>query len=125
MSNNSIRSFRELKTWQEGYSLVLLIYQLTKEFPKDEQFGITSQIRRAACSVVANIAEGFGRHYPKDKARFYYQARGSLIEVENFILISNGLNYVDEMTREQLLVSTSEAGKLINGLIRSTLHLTH
>ncbi|MBI4599730.1 four helix bundle protein [Candidatus Uhrbacteria bacterium] len=76
-----MRSFTDLKAWQEGHTLVLKIYKITQSFPKEEQFGLTNQLRRAAVSLTSNIAEGFGRGSYKEKAQFYSIALGSLTEV--------------------------------------------
>lgn len=82
------KSFKELEVWKRGHEIVILVYLLTKEFPKEEIFGITNQMRRAAVSITSNIAEGFGRHSYKDKAKFYAISQGSCFELENQILIS-------------------------------------
>ena len=89
-----IDHFTKLIAWQKNHELVLLIYKTTKRFPKNEMFGLTSQIRRAASSITANIAEGFGRYYPKDKTRFYYQARGSSSEVQDQMILAKDLKYL-------------------------------
>ncbi len=77
----TITTFFDLKAWQVAHALTLKIYEITKDFPQSERFGITSQLQRAASSITANIAEGFARYHYKDKARFYYQSRGSAAEV--------------------------------------------
>jgi four helix bundle protein len=82
--DNRIKNFYDLDAWKKTHKLVLEIYQITKDFPKDEAYGIIGQLRRAASSITANIAEGFSRYHFKDKIRFYYQARGSIAEVQNF-----------------------------------------
>ena len=78
-----------------------------------------SQLRRAASSITANIAEGFGRYHFKDKVRFYYQARGSVVEVQNFLLLSQDLHFISVEQKEELMNMTNSSRKLINGLIRS------
>jgi len=78
-----INDFYQLDTWKEGHKLALLIYKETKSFPKEEKCGATNQLRRAASSITANIAEGFGRYHYADKIRFYHQARGSVKEAKN------------------------------------------
>ena len=83
-----IQTFKDLRVWQLGHSLVLDIYLSTKQFPKDEQFGLTNQIRRAIVSFTSNLAEGFSRSSYKEKAQFYSIALGSLTEVQNQILIA-------------------------------------
>jgi len=89
--NNKINNFYELDAWKKGYILVLEIYKITKEFPKEELYGIVSQLRRAASSITANISEGFARYHYKDKVRFYHQARGSAAEVQNFLILASDL----------------------------------
>ena len=82
-------------------------------------FGITSQLRRASSSVTANMAEGFARYHYNDKIRFYYQARGSVAEVQNFLLLARDLKLIDKETCQQLGETSKDVEKLINGLIRS------
>lgn len=79
-ASRKIKSFTDLNVWKEGHKLVLQVYKLTKEFPKEELFGLTNQIRRAAVSITSNIAEGFSRHSYKEKLQFYSTALGSLTE---------------------------------------------
>ncbi len=114
-----IKNFYNLETWKKGHLLVLEIYKLTNNFPQDEKFGIISQLRRAACSVTANIAEGFSRYHFKDKTRFYYQSRGSAAEVQNFLILAKDLNYITIENCKKLGEQTKEGERLINGLIRS------
>ena len=99
--------------------MVLEIYKITKKFPKDEKFGITSQIRRAASSITANIAEGCGRYHYADKNRFYFQARGSLKEVQNFLFLSRDLNFLDNKSFNDLTKKIKIIEQLLNGLIKS------
>jgi four helix bundle protein len=89
-------SFFELRIWQSAHQLAIQVWLLTGTFPRAEQFGITSQVRRAAASIGANIAEGFGRYHFPDRIKFLYQARGSLYEVQNFLLLSRDLHYIQE-----------------------------
>lgn len=117
---DKINNFYELEAWKKGHLLVLEIYQITDNFPKNEMYGIISQIRRAASSITANIAEGFARYHFKDKIRFYYNSRGSAAEVQNFLFLAKDLNHIDEERFEKLEEKINEVGKLINGLIRST-----
>ncbi|MEK7067636.1 MAG: four helix bundle protein, partial [Patescibacteria group bacterium] len=83
---SEIKNFYNLTVWKKAHELTLKIYKATRKFPKDELYGLVSQLRRAVSSIAANIAEGFERYYFKDKIRFYYQARGSAAEVQNFLL---------------------------------------
>lgn len=114
-----IKEFYELDAWKKGHELVLEIYKITKDFPKEEKFGITDQLRRAASSTTANIAEGFERYHFNDKIKFYYQSRGSVAEVQNFLLLSRDLEYIDSKKCEELIKETNDIRQLINGLIRS------
>ena len=88
-----VNSFEDLEVWQVGKDIVMRVYHLTKDFPKQESFGLTSQMREAALSVPANIAEGFGRYHYLDKAKFYLNARGSLYELKSHLLIAQELGY--------------------------------
>jgi len=117
--DNKIKKFYELDAWTKGHELVLEIYNLTKDFPKEELYGIVSQLRRAASSITANIAEGFARYHFKDKTRFYYQARGSVAEVQNFLLLAKDLKFIDLKICKKLGEDANEVSQLINGLIRS------
>jgi four helix bundle protein len=114
-----VRNFYDLDAWKKGHLLTLDVYQLTNDFPKEELYGVTSQLRRAASSVTANIAEGFARYHFRDKIRFYYQARGSLAEVQNFLLLTKDLGYIDRETCKRLGERANDGSRLINGLIHS------
>ncbi|HCC23072.1 TPA: four helix bundle protein [Candidatus Falkowbacteria bacterium] len=117
MSN--IDNFRDLKAWQHNHQIVIKIYQLTKKFPDEERFGLCSQVRRSASSITANISEGFGRYYYKDKIRFYYFARASSVETQNHLLLAADLGYLSKEIVENLFVQLGEGQKMINGLINS------
>ena len=114
--------FSDMPVWQKAHELVLHVYRLTNAFPKTEVYGLTSQVRRAAVSVSSNIAEGFGRQQPRDKARFYYNARGSLFEVESQLLVAQDLHYIrpDEFSAAQSLIRSTghDLNKLIKALVR-------
>ena len=114
-----IRSFKDLRAWQEGHRLVLMIYDATKLFPKDEQFGLTNQIRRAAVSVTSNIAEGFGRFYFKDKLVFFYHSRGSLFEVKHFLEISFRMGYITDEEKNNLFIKLNNLSVKLNNFISS------
>lgn len=114
-----ITGFSDLEAWKKSHELTLKVYQITKSFPKDELFGVVSQLRRAAASVGANIAEGFARYHFNDKVRFYYHSRGSAAEVQNFLFLSRDLNYIDSDQCAQLFEEARRVLQLINGLIRS------
>ena len=112
-------SYRDLDVWQKAMNLVTEVYAITKAFPKEELYGLTSQVRRAAVSIPSNIAEGKGRFSKKEYVRFLMQARGSLCEVETQLEISRNLAYTSEGDLARLLVVTGEIGRMLNGLIRS------
>lgn len=111
--------YRSLIVYQKAEKLAELIYIFTKNFPKDEQFGLISQIRRAAVSVVANIVEGWSRKNNKEKVQFYYISRGSLTEVEFYIDFSYKIKYLDHNQFNQLVELRRETAKLLSGLIKS------
>lgn len=119
-NKNAIRGFKDLHVWQDAHALVLLIYKATRSFPKEEQFGLTSQLRRAASSVTANIAEGSGRFHYKERIRFYHQARGSLVEVENHVILSKDLAFLSQKETDEILSLCSTVAKQLNGLIKAT-----
>lgn len=106
------RSFKELIVWQKAHQFVLEIYHFTRGFPSDEKFGLCSQIRRAAVSVPANIAEGFPKRGPSDKARFFNIAQGSLEEVHYYLILANDLGYGDST---RLMDLYDEVARLLNG----------
>ncbi len=114
-----IKNFYDLEVWRKGHELVLEIYKITKEFPKDELYGVVSQLRRAASLITANIAEGFARFHFKDKIKFYHQSRGSAAEVQNFLLLAKDLSYISPNTCSVLGENTNDIIRLLNGLIRS------
>ena len=115
----TIKSFEDLESWQISHDLALNVYKITKEFPKEEIYGIVSQLRRAALSITGNIAEGFSRYHYKDKIRFYYNSRGSASEVKNYLLIAKDLGYITHADCKNLINQTDRVLKMINGLIRS------
>ncbi len=114
-----MRDFRKLVAWQKADDLVVMVYQATESFPSHEQFGLTSQMRRAVVSVAANIAEGCGRHTLKDFRRFLYLARGSLNEVEYFIHLAARLDYFSESKTASVMSHCHETGRVLQGLINS------
>ncbi len=111
---DKITSFEDLIVWQESQHFAVSVYRVTKDFPKDELFAMTSQLRRASSSISANIAEGFGRKSTKDKLHFYTMAYGSLLEVKNFLYLAEKLEFIDGPTLEELLVQSVSCQKLIN-----------
>ncbi len=117
---NKIDSFTDLHAWKEGHKLVLTIYTITKNFPDEERFGLTSQIRRAVISITSNIAEGFRRETYKEKARFYSISLASLSEVQNQLLVARDVGYIDNKKFKEIAEQSIVASKLIFGLLRST-----
>ncbi|OGH34216.1 MAG: hypothetical protein A3B38_03595 [Candidatus Levybacteria bacterium RIFCSPLOWO2_01_FULL_36_13] len=117
---NKIKSFTDLNGWNEGHKLAVLIYSITKTFPKEETYSLVDQMRRAAASVTANIAEGFGRQTYKEKLQFYYMAQGSLTELKNFILIAKDVGYLKEKDFKSLVERSNLTHKLLQGLITKT-----
>lgn len=113
------KTFKDMLVWQEAYGLAIVIYSITKTFPKEEQYGLTNQLRRSAVSVASNIAEGFGRNSMREKDQFYSIAYGSLIEVENQLLIARGVGYIDNSTLKMLEVRYVLTQKLLSGLQRA------
>lgn len=91
-----IRTFRDLKVWQKGIELVKEVYKVTKDFPREEQYGLSSQIKRAAISIPSNIAEGFRRRYAKEHKQFLNISLGSCAELETQLVIAKELSYIDE-----------------------------
>ncbi len=123
--SSSIRSFTQLTAWQQAHYLVLRIYKVSKEFPKEEQFGLTNQVRRAAVSVTSNIAEGFSRSSYKEKSQFYSMSLGSLTEVQSQILVARDLSYINLKEFNELGDITITVNKLLNGLIKKSKTMIH
>lgn len=119
MKNGEHVGYRKLRVWQESHKLVLLIYKESKNFPKDELFGLTSQLRRAAVSVPANIVEGFARASRKEFIQFLYIATGSLAEVEYYIELLKDLGYINEMAAIPLLERQHFVGVLLHKFLLS------
>lgn len=111
--------FRGLIAWQKAYSLVLDIYKLSKKFPRHELYGFTSQICRAAISVPGNIAEGYERQRRREYIRFLIIAKGSLGELETYILLAKDLGYISTLECGSVDMKRKEVAKILNGLIRS------
>jgi four helix bundle protein len=116
--DKKIKSFTNLNAHKEAHKLVLLIYKITKEFPKEERFCLIDQIRRAAVSITSNIAEGFSRNTNKDKCQFYALALGSLSELQSQLLIARDLGYLTNQTFNQIAKQSIIVRKLISGLKR-------
>ena len=115
-----IKTFTDLKTWQEGHALALLVYKCTKKFPREELYSLVDQMRRATTSVTSNIAEGFGRHGYREKTQFFYIAQGSLTELKNQLLLSRDIGYLTQSEYIQIVNQADRAHQLLQGLITKT-----
>ena len=120
MEKEKIKNFIDLRTWQEAHKLVLMIYDSTKNFPKEEIYGLTSQIRRAAVSVTSNIAEGFSRFSYKEKIQFYYIANSSVTESQNQLIIAKDLGYLKQEEFNKIYNQSIDVHKLLNSIIKSS-----
>jgi len=110
------QSFQDLLVWQKAHEFVLHVYKMTEQFPDTEKFGLTSQLRRAAISIPANIAEGFKKQGQLDKVRFYNISQGSLEECKYYLILAQDLDYSNTT---ELTLLLDEVGRLLSGLIRS------
>lgn len=113
-------SFTNLRAWDEAYMLTLQVYKLLESYPKAEKFSLVDQIKRSAISITSNIAEGYGRRSYKEKMRFYYIAKGSLQELLSQLLVSKGLNFIND---EQIAVISDNIDLVsiqLQGLINKT-----
>ena len=115
----TVQHYRELKVWQVAMNLAEHCYLATKSFPQEERFGLTSQIRRAAASIPANIAEGQGRQHTKEFLYHLSVARGSLMEVETHLLLSQRVGLLNPATLDALLTMSDEISRMLSGLRRA------
>jgi len=113
-----MKDFRQLKVWEKAHALALVMYKATADFPKEERYGLTSQIRRAAVSIAANIAEGCGRRSQAEFARFLQISMGSASELEYELLLAHDLNFVQEAAYERLQANTTEVKRMLASLIK-------
>jgi len=113
-------TFEDLILWQKAHAFVLSTYRMTKAFPKDETYGLTSQFKRASVSIAANIAEGYKKKGTKDKLRFYNIAQGSLEECRYFLILTKDLGYQEDVTKERNKLI--EVSKLLNAYCRTILN---
>lgn len=113
-------SFEDLLVWQKGHQFVLEVYKMSKQFPKEELYGLTSQYRRAAISITTNSTEGYKRINNKEKLRFYNIAQASLEECRYFLILSKDLGFIKSITREKELIK--EVRKMLNAYCRSILN---
>ncbi len=119
MRKQQIQSYRDLKVWQEGMNLAENCYRLTRKYPKEEMYGMTSQIRRAAASIPANIAEGNGRESRGEYIRFLRIAQGSLKELETHLILSERVGLASKEAVNPLLMQCETEGKMLRALIRA------
>ncbi|OQY34719.1 MAG: four helix bundle protein [Spirochaetaceae bacterium 4572_59] len=115
----TVRNYRELIVWQKAMDLVELVYQASKQFPKEELYGLTSQVRRSAVSIPSNIAEGQARKSTAEFLNFLSIANGSRAEMETQILLAQRLKYVTSDTAQPILNLSGEVNRLLNGLMNS------
>ena len=114
----TIKSFEELPVWKDARKFANKIYNLTKKFPKEENYGLTSQITRATVSIGSNIAEGFDRYSKKDFIKYLIIARGSISEIQNDLYIALDLKYINQNDFQETYALTKELGKQFNGFIK-------
>ena len=117
MENKKVESFKDLIVWQKGIELVNEIYKVTKHFPKEELYGLISQIRRAAISVPTNVAEGWGRGTTKNYIQFLEISRGSLYELNTLIIISTNQEYLSSEKCSEIESTINEIGRILNAII--------
>ena len=112
-----MQNFRDLKVWQRAHVIALSVYGATADFPDDERFGLISQMRRAASSIGANIAEGAGRGSNADFSRFLHNATGSANELENFLLLARDLAFLEAARFEKLSAELEEVKRMLGGFM--------
>lgn len=112
------KSFSDLRVWQEARKLVLLVYKTTAKFPRSEMFGLTMQMRRAAVSVISNIAEGFARQSIREKIQFYHISLGSNAELETQMIISLGLKFSSKSEFDEIVGQIVAVNKMLNSLVK-------
>ena len=115
----NIISFRDLIVWQKSHEFVLETYRISSAFPKEETYALTNQLRRAAVSIPANIAEGFTKKTLQNKLNYISHSEGSLQEVKYYLILARDLNYINDITFENAINSCEEIGKLLNGYIKT------
>jgi len=114
-----LKNYKELQVWQRGYKLCLDIYKITKHFPKEEQYGLTAQMRRSAVSIPSNIAEGYGRKSRKEYIQLLYVAYGSTCELETQLSISKDLEYIDNENAVGVQQGIGDVERMLQALIKS------
>ena len=111
-----MRDYRKYRVWEKGHEFAIQVYQVTKQYPKDELYGLTSQLRRAALSIPTNIAEGSARNSEKEFAQFLNISSGSASECEYLLEFSNAMNYLNEENHKKLNLKIIEIRKMLNSL---------
>jgi four helix bundle protein len=114
-----LRNYKELKVWQKSYGLCLEIYRITAGFPKEEKYGLTSQIRRSVVSIPSNIAEGYGRKTTMDYIRMLHISYGSICELETQVLLAGDLGFIEKDSSHTLNKNIAEIERMLKALIKS------
>ncbi|MDP2650856.1 MAG: four helix bundle protein [bacterium] len=125
MDKGKIKSFTDLDAWKEGHKLVLAVYNITKLFPKEEMFGLVSQMRRCVVSITSNVAEGFSRQSYKEKLQFYSMAQGSITELQNQLLIVRDVGFVTKEKFQDIAQQSVIVHKITSGLIKKSKSLIY
>ena len=120
-----LKTHRDLEVWKKSLDFVVELYGITRTFPKEELYGLTSQIRRSAVSIPSNIAEGSARNHDNENIQFLYIALGSATEIETQIIIATRIGYINEETSEKLLTKINGISKMLQGLLKSIKQKTH
>ena len=118
--SGKIKSFTDLHAWREGHALVLMIYKITKSFPKEEIFGLVTQMRRCVVSITSNIAEGFSRQSYKEKVQFYSISQGSVTELQNQLVVARDVDYITNNEFQKIAMQSIKVHKIVSGLIKSS-----
>jgi len=114
-----IKTYKDLLIWQKGIEIVMEAYQLCKEIPNDELYGLQSQIKRSSISIPSNIAEGWGKSYTKSYSQFLKHARGSLLELETQIIVAKELDFISTISFNKIQELITEESKMLNAFIKS------
>lgn len=121
---SQIHVFTDLDAWKKGHELVLMIYTSTHSFPREEMFGLVSQMRRSAVSITSNIAEGFSRQSYREKVQFYSMAQGSVTELQNQLMIARDVGFLSSKQYQEIFQQSVTVHKLMNGLIKKSKELS-
>ncbi len=111
-----VKSYRDLEVWQQGIDLTVAAYEISARFPREEKYGLTSQIRRSSSSVPCNVAEGHARSSTREFLRFLSISQGSIAETETLLFIASRLDFLDTKGRDEMLVETERLGRMIRSL---------